>query len=79
MPFVFFNPHEMGGFARFEEGNALAHARVENDGARLGSIMLAGSVESGDHGVKIVAVNPLAMPAEGLPLGFQRIGAEHLR
>src|SRR5580704_12682601 len=79
LPFMCFDTDEMVLLALFQEGNALAHERVGDDHAwpRLGVCL--GCIESRDHGIEVVAVDPSYEPAERLQLVDQRLECHELR
>ena len=68
----------MVGLARLEEWHALAHLRVEEDHARLRTVVVARAVEGVTHRLDVVAVQALHVPAERGPLVGERLEAHHL-
>ena len=65
--------------ALFQEGDALAHERVGDDHAWPRLWVCPGGVESRDHGIEVVAVDPSDEPAERLQLVDQRFECHDLR
>ncbi len=78
-PFIGSDTHEMGYLPLFQEGDTLAHACIEDDAAWVICVQIARRIQCRHNRVQVVAVDPLTMPAECLPLRFQRLGTEHLR
>lgn len=63
----------------FPETGRLAHAGVEDDDAGLRIGQRAGGVEGRDDGIEVVAIDALAVPAEGLAFLGERFRGQQLR
>lgn len=74
VPLTLVDAQEVGHLTRLEERHALRHLGIADDHARLRLLERPRLIERRDQSIDIVAVDPLRVPAEGLP--FRREGLE---
>src|ERR1700745_3688700 len=79
LPFVLLDTDEMALLTLLQEWNALPHQRIRDNHSGPWFGMQPGGIESCDHRIEIVAVDPLHEPAEGHELVDQRLESHDLR
>src|SRR5690606_11704454 len=78
LPFGLIDPDEMIFLALLQERNAFAHQGIEQDHAGLVAPIRSSRIECRKHGSQVIAVHPLHMPSECLPLVGQRFKTQHM-